>query len=147
MLCNRNLWASKNLLSSIANIAKFPAPCGFVVKSKSRALPPQNERIRKASEVRSTWRLPPKPPPNPTRTRPAQWHDAQRKKARYGDIAGSSCLVAWGGIEPPTREFLSGTHASITWAVRLTRAGSIKPCVYYDSNFRILICVGRAHKA
>jgi hypothetical protein len=45
------------------------------------------------------------PPPNPNRTRLTQCADAAKKKARYGDIAGLSYLVAWDGIEPSTRGF------------------------------------------
>jgi hypothetical protein len=34
-------------------------------------------------------------PSNHHRTRPTQWSDVPKKKARYGDIAGYSYLVAW----------------------------------------------------
>lgn len=49
-------------------------------------------------------------PPNPNRTRPTEWADAPKKKARYGDIAGFSDLVAWDGIEPSTRGFSIRQH-------------------------------------
>jgi hypothetical protein len=41
------------------------------------------------------------PQPNP----PHPMTRCAKQKARYGDIAGSSYLVAWDGIEPSTRGF------------------------------------------